>query len=178
MRALARYELVDHADQDFATLSGGQQARLLILMLEIGGATLLLLDEPTDNLDVHSADALERGLDDFEGTVIAVTHDRWFARRFNRFSRPVGGWRRDRPAIAGVGVGVEDGASRIDASRQPVTALTARLALCIVERNENALPASMPPNKISHTPKTIVSATNEMAGTTTTIAPAITPKIP
>jgi ATPase subunit of ABC transporter with duplicated ATPase domains len=54
-------------------------------MLEIGGATLLLLDEPTDNLDVHSADALERGLDDFEGTVIAVTHDRWFARRFNRF---------------------------------------------------------------------------------------------
>ena len=74
-----------HADQDFATLSGGQQARLLILMLEIGGATLLLLDEPTDNLDVHSADALERGLDDFEGTVIAVTHDRWFARRFNRF---------------------------------------------------------------------------------------------
>jgi ATPase subunit of ABC transporter with duplicated ATPase domains len=85
MRALARYELVDHADQDFATLSGGQQARLLILMLEIGGATLLLLDEPTDNLDVHSADALERGLDDFEGTVIAVTHDRWFARRFNRF---------------------------------------------------------------------------------------------
>jgi ATPase subunit of ABC transporter with duplicated ATPase domains len=85
MRALARYELVSHADQDFATLSGGQQARLLILMLEIGGATLLLLDEPTDNLDVHSADALERGLDDFEGTVIAVTHDRWFARRFNRF---------------------------------------------------------------------------------------------
>jgi ATPase subunit of ABC transporter with duplicated ATPase domains len=85
MRALNRYELVSHADQDFATLSGGQQARLLILLLEIGGATLLLLDEPTDNLDVHSAEALEHGLDEFEGTVIAVTHDRWFARRFNRF---------------------------------------------------------------------------------------------
>ena len=85
MRALDRYELVSHGEQDFATLSGGQQARLLILLLEIGGATLLLLDEPTDNLDVHSADALERGLDGFEGTVIAVTHDRWFARRFNRF---------------------------------------------------------------------------------------------
>ena len=85
MRALDRYELVGHGDQDFATLSGGQQARFLILLLEIGGATLLLLDEPTDNLDVHSADALERGLDEFEGTVIAVTHDRWFARRFNRF---------------------------------------------------------------------------------------------
>ena len=85
MRALDRYELVSHGDQDFATLSGGQQARFLILRLEIDGATLLLLDEPTDNLDVHSADALERGLDDFEGTVIAVTHDRWFARRFSRF---------------------------------------------------------------------------------------------
>jgi ATPase subunit of ABC transporter with duplicated ATPase domains len=85
MRALDRYELVSHGEQDFATLSGGQQARFLILVLEIGGATLLLLDEPTDNLDVHSADALERGLDEFEGTVIAVTHDRWFARRFNRF---------------------------------------------------------------------------------------------
>jgi ATPase subunit of ABC transporter with duplicated ATPase domains len=85
MRSLDRYELVSHGDQDFATLSGGQQARFLILLLEIDGATLLLLDEPTDNLDVHSADALERGLDEFEGTVIAVTHDRWFARRFNRF---------------------------------------------------------------------------------------------
>jgi ATPase subunit of ABC transporter with duplicated ATPase domains len=85
MRALDRYELVSHGEQDFATLSGGQQARFLILLLEIGGATLLLLDEPTDNLDVHSAEALERGLDQFEGTVIAVTHDRWFARRFHRF---------------------------------------------------------------------------------------------
>ncbi|MFI5285101.1 MAG: ABC-F family ATP-binding cassette domain-containing protein [Candidatus Dormibacteria bacterium] len=85
MRALDRYELVSHGDQDFTTLSGGQQARFLILLLEIGGATLLLLDEPTDNLDVHSAEALERGLDEFEGTVISVTHDRWFARRFNRF---------------------------------------------------------------------------------------------
>jgi ATPase subunit of ABC transporter with duplicated ATPase domains len=85
MRALDRYELVSHGEQDFATLSGGQQARFLILLLEISGATLLLLDEPTDNLDVHSAEALERGLDEFEGTVVAVTHDRWFARRFDRF---------------------------------------------------------------------------------------------
>jgi ATPase subunit of ABC transporter with duplicated ATPase domains len=85
MRALELYALVSHGEQDFATLSGGQQVRFLVLLLEIGGATLLLLNEPTDNLDVHSAEALEHGLDGFEGTVIAVTHGRWFARRFNRF---------------------------------------------------------------------------------------------
>ena len=66
-------------------LSGGQQARFQILLLELSGATLLLLDEPTDNLDVESAEALEEGLDSFDGTVLAVTHDRWFARGFDRF---------------------------------------------------------------------------------------------
>jgi ATPase subunit of ABC transporter with duplicated ATPase domains len=54
-------------------------------MLELSGATLLLLDEPTDNLDMASAEALEAGLDAFTGTVIAVTHDRWFAKGFDRF---------------------------------------------------------------------------------------------
>ena len=66
-------------------MSGGQQARLQILLLELSGATLLLLDEPTDNLDVVSAEALEDGLEAFAGTVLAVTHDRWFARSFDRF---------------------------------------------------------------------------------------------
>ena len=67
------------------TLSGGQQARFQILLLELSGATLLLLDEPTDNLDVASAEALEVALDVYEGTVVAVTHDRWFIRAFDRF---------------------------------------------------------------------------------------------
>jgi len=84
-RALDRYELVGAAEQRYETLSGGQQARLQILLLELGGATLLLLDEPTDNLDLHSAEALEAGLEAFEGTVMAVTHDRWFTRTFDRY---------------------------------------------------------------------------------------------
>jgi ATPase subunit of ABC transporter with duplicated ATPase domains len=84
-KALDRYELVAAAEQRYETLSGGQQARLQILLLELGGATLLLLDEPTDNLDLHSAEALETGLAAFEGTVLAVTHDRWFTRTFDRF---------------------------------------------------------------------------------------------
>ncbi|HVQ89442.1 MAG TPA: ATP-binding cassette domain-containing protein [Mycobacteriales bacterium] len=83
--ALRRYELHQQADQSFDTLSGGQQARLQILLLELSGATMLLLDEPTDNLDVVSADALEEGLAGYDGTVLAVTHDRWFARSFDRY---------------------------------------------------------------------------------------------
>ncbi|MDF2967404.1 MAG: family ATP-binding cassette protein [Nocardioidaceae bacterium] len=84
-RALDRYELAYASEQRFEALSGGQQARLQILLLELSGATALLLDEPTDNLDVQSAEALEDGLARFEGTVLAVTHDRWFARGFDRF---------------------------------------------------------------------------------------------
>jgi ATPase subunit of ABC transporter with duplicated ATPase domains len=85
MAALRRYELNQQGDQTFGTLSGGQQARFQILLLELSGATLLLLDEPTDNLDVLSAEALEEALESFDGTVMAVTHDRWFARTFDRF---------------------------------------------------------------------------------------------
>ena len=85
MGLLRRYELEQSGDQVWETLSGGQQARFQILLLELGGATLLLLDEPTDNLDVASAEALEAGLSTFEGTVIAVSHDRWFLRSFEQF---------------------------------------------------------------------------------------------
>jgi ATPase subunit of ABC transporter with duplicated ATPase domains len=85
MAALSRYELQHCAEQPFGTLSGGQQARLQILLLELSGVTLLLLDEPTDNLDLASAEALQAGLESYQGTVLAVTHDRWFARSFDRF---------------------------------------------------------------------------------------------
>jgi ATPase subunit of ABC transporter with duplicated ATPase domains len=85
MAALRRYGIHGCAQQPFETLSGGQQARLQILLLELAGSTLLLLDEPTDNLDLASAEALEDALDSYVGTVVVVSHDRWFLRGFDRF---------------------------------------------------------------------------------------------
>jgi len=85
MKALGRYGLSHHARQEFDTLSGGQKARLEILCLELEGHNVLLLDEPTDNLDVESSEALEDALDDFMGTVIAVSHDRTFLQQLDTF---------------------------------------------------------------------------------------------
>jgi ATPase subunit of ABC transporter with duplicated ATPase domains len=85
MKALARYGLRAQGRQEFQTLSGGQKARLEILCLELEGHNVLLLDEPTDNLDVDSSEALEQALDSFEGTVVAVSHDRTFLSTFDRF---------------------------------------------------------------------------------------------
>lgn len=85
MKALARYGLAGAARQEFQTLSGGQKARLEIMCLELEGHNVLLLDEPTDNLDVESSEALEKALDDFQGTVVAVSHDRTFLSQFDRF---------------------------------------------------------------------------------------------
>lgn len=85
MPALRRYELEHVARNPFTMLSGGQQARFQLLLMEIDSPTMLLLDEPTDNLDVASADALQQAVEAYEGTVIAVTHDRWFMRTMDRF---------------------------------------------------------------------------------------------
>ena len=85
MGALARYGLADAAQRPFDVLSGGQKARLEILCLELDGHNLLLLDEPTDNLDIDSSEGLEHALEGFEGTVVAVSHDRAFLRRMDRF---------------------------------------------------------------------------------------------
>lgn len=77
MPLLARYGLAARYNVKFENLSGGQQARLQLAIIESSGANLLLLDEPTDNLDIISSGELEHSLDEFNGTVICVSHDRW-----------------------------------------------------------------------------------------------------
>ncbi len=85
MAALARYGLAEAARRSYDVLSGGEKARLEVLILELEGHNLLLLDEPTDNLDTDSSEALERALDGFVGTVVAVSHDRAFLSTLDRF---------------------------------------------------------------------------------------------
>ena len=79
---LIRYLFSYHqASQKIADLSGGERSRLQLALLVLSGANFLLLDEPTNNLDVASAEVLENALDDFEGTVLVISHDRYFLDR-------------------------------------------------------------------------------------------------
>jgi ATP-binding cassette subfamily F protein 3 len=65
-------------DARIETLSGGERNRLQIARAVFLGANFLVLDEPTNHLDIEGREALEEGLADFEGTILAVSHDRWF----------------------------------------------------------------------------------------------------
>ncbi len=85
MGALARYGLAGAARRRYDVLSGGEKARLEVLILELEGHNLLLLDEPTDNLDTDSSEALESALEGFAGTVVAVSHDRAFLEKLDRY---------------------------------------------------------------------------------------------
>jgi len=62
-------------------LSGGERSRLQLAMIMLAGANFLLLDEPTNNLDIASAEILENALEEFEGSVLVISHDRYFLDR-------------------------------------------------------------------------------------------------
>ena len=69
------------ATQRIGLLSGGERSRLQLALLVLSGANFLLLDEPTNNLDIASAEVLENALNDFNGTVLVISHDRYFLDR-------------------------------------------------------------------------------------------------
>jgi ATPase subunit of ABC transporter with duplicated ATPase domains len=83
--ALGRYRLGEHVRHGLDELSGGQKARVQLLLLERKRPNLLLLDEPTDNLDLESILVIEEALVDIDATLLAITHDAMFTRVFNRF---------------------------------------------------------------------------------------------
>jgi ATP-binding cassette subfamily F protein 3 len=69
------------ASQKIGELSGGERSRLQLALLVLSGTNFLLLDEPTNNLDIASAEVLEAALEDFVGTVLVISHDRYFLDR-------------------------------------------------------------------------------------------------
>jgi ATP-binding cassette subfamily F protein 3 len=77
-RFLFPYGMVRNRVRD---LSGGERSRLQLAKLMLSDANFLLLDEPTNNLDLPSCEVLEGALDDFEGTVLVISHDRYFLNR-------------------------------------------------------------------------------------------------
>jgi ATP-binding cassette subfamily F protein 3 len=78
IRYLFTYE---QATQKVGELSGGERSRLQLALVVLSGANFLLLDEPTNNLDIASAEVLENALEDFNGTVLVISHDRYFLDR-------------------------------------------------------------------------------------------------
>jgi ATP-binding cassette, subfamily F, member 3 len=111
MKFLFAYEQVRRPNR---LLSGGERTRLQLLLLMLSGANLLVLDEPTNHLDIDSVEALEDALERFEGTVVCISHDRYFLDRIadrivevreGGIETTEGGWsdwhrRRGTPAVA------------------------------------------------------------------------------
>ncbi len=89
--ALARFLFVgDDIEKPVSVLSGGERARLTFCKLILSRVNLLILDEPTNHLDIKSREALEDALSEFDGTVVAVSHDRYFIEKLATRILPLG----------------------------------------------------------------------------------------
>jgi ATP-binding cassette subfamily F protein 3 len=80
MKFLFDYEQVR---RPLSSLSGGEWTRLQLLLLMLGGANCLLLDEPTNHLDIDSVEMLEKAIEEFDGTAVFISHDRYFLDRIS-----------------------------------------------------------------------------------------------
>ncbi len=80
---LGHFRLADKIDQDASTLSGGEKTKLALAMVVLARPNILLLDEPTNNLDPQAKEALFTALEQYQGTIILVSHDTDFVARLN-----------------------------------------------------------------------------------------------
>jgi ATP-binding cassette, subfamily F, member 3 len=103
----------DEVQREISTLSGGERARVALALMALSHANLLILDEPTNHLDVENIEALEDALEEYEGSVLLVSHDRAFLRevatrvwafegkRLTDFDGPFVEWEAERARVAG-----------------------------------------------------------------------------
>jgi ATP-binding cassette subfamily F protein 3 len=118
----------DEVQRSAASLSGGERARVALAMIVLARANLLILDEPTNHLDVESIEALEDALQDYDGTILLVSHDRemlrglvdrvWMIhdRRITDFPGTFGEWEvasRERAHAAAVNAAEEESLRRV-----------------------------------------------------------------
>jgi ATP-binding cassette subfamily F protein 3 len=88
----------DQARGPVENLSGGERSRLQMALLMLSGANFLMLDEPTNNLDIASIEVLENVLEEFDGTVLTISHDRYFLDRVvGRIAELDGGYITEYP---------------------------------------------------------------------------------
>ncbi|MBL8958892.1 MAG: ABC-F family ATP-binding cassette domain-containing protein, partial [Gemmatimonadetes bacterium] len=114
----------DEVFREIGTLSGGERARMALALMTLSHANLLILDEPTNHLDVENIEALEDALEDYEGSVLLVSHDRAFLRevatrvwafdgtRLVDFDGPFVDWEEDRARRSTKGTAASTGGSR------------------------------------------------------------------